>query len=345
MKRSPNSAKSPSRSRPVAAAMKSSPRTVPRKSIPASSHRRRHRVIVVSRCGKTLGSVSYATTSIDRGWSSSEINRSTRAAKSDPVPAPESRILAVTTFPANSEAMNLAIGAGVRNCPLAERSNRETVSVNLFLAVSVLDTRSTSASMRIPPDSIPTLPSMCSSLVIACHSKCLSAIWAIQNHPSFLIERSRVRQSLLYYDQSNGSLSSETQPCVKHGPPPSVALSEGWGELGPVLPSSHDFRVMKTIDGFACRCRSDRTRAGGGHSTGSRVDLLRFTRLRHRKHSRPEAGTGNESRGTGHSAHCAGLRTTERRLIACQPCWGLTVSSTTPGLSSIVPSLTVSNFW
>ena len=92
--------------------------------------------------------------STDSGRVGREIRCSVRAVKSAPVPAPGSRIRTTGTFLSNSEAMNLAIGAGVKNCPIAERSTREVAWLNAFRFCSMHDRASTSVSETGPPPSI-----------------------------------------------------------------------------------------------------------------------------------------------------------------------------------------------
>lgn len=68
-----------------------------------------------------------------------------------------------------------------------------------------------------------------------------------------------------------------------------VAPGGSGGDGDRPVPSGRHGRLMKIVDGFARRCRWDRTRAGGVHSTGSRVDPLRFhaSHTTHDAFSRP----------------------------------------------------------
>lgn len=67
--------------------------------------------------------------------------------------------------------MNLAIGAGVRNCPIAERSAREVALLNVFCAFSMYDRASISVSTTdLPTSTILLLLSVFFRLAINHHS-------------------------------------------------------------------------------------------------------------------------------------------------------------------------------
>ncbi len=107
---------------------------------------------------------------MDLGGSGPPRNRSTRAANRDPVPAPGSKMRATPTLLSKSEAMNRAIGAGVRNCPIAERSVRDVALLKALCTLSTQDRISPSEHGKDSHTRVVLPPSMFLSLAINPHS-------------------------------------------------------------------------------------------------------------------------------------------------------------------------------